>query len=75
MFKKTRLNPGDDDLFYHAFPENIQNGDIEIWIKIKHDNEDLEVNVDDKMEKDGSRESESCDTPVVTKVHEITVVG
>ena len=70
-----RLNLTDDDPFYHAFPENLRNEDIEIWINIKDENEVLEAIFDDEMEKDESSKNETCVTSVVSKDVKMTPVS
>ena len=37
MFSEMRLNLENDDPFYYAFLENLQNEDTENWINIEDD--------------------------------------
>ena len=75
MFIEMPLYLEDEDPFYHAFPENLQNEDTEKWINIEDDKKVLEAIIDDEMKKEGSSESEATVTPVVTKDVEMTPVG
>ena len=51
--------------FYHAFPENLENEDVQKWINFEEDTGVQEAIVDDEMGKNESNESEECNTPLL----------
>ena len=62
-----RVNLEVGDLFYHVFSENLRSEDIEKWIKIEGDDEVREAIVDDELKKIEAIESETPNTPIVSK--------